>query len=302
VSARDRVEYAGYRLGGAFVRRLPLETAQRLATRVAERLFERGGTRARWTLANLHIALPDLSEERRREIGRASYASFALNVVDWLRAEAWSEADLRERIESHGLENLHAALSGGRGALALTLHLGNFEIAASAPPLYGVESSVVARTLRNPLLYRRIVEARGRTGTRVIDRKGAARGMLRALRKGHLVGVLNDQFARRSRGGILAPFFGVRAMTSAGLATIAVRTGAPVIPAYVVRAGPDRFRVQYEAPLEIPRSGDRRRDIEEATALFNAALEAIIRRYPEQWMWGHRRFRRSPDLDHDPYA
>jgi KDO2-lipid IV(A) lauroyltransferase len=126
--------------------------------------------------------------------------------------------------------------------------------------------------------------------------------MLRALRQGHLVGILNDHYTRRSRGGIFVPLFGVRCLTSAGLAMVALRTGAPVIPGYTVPVGEDRFLVTWEPPLEIPRTGDRKRDVEEATARFNGALESIIRRHPEQWLWGNRRFRHSPDLDYDPYA
>jgi KDO2-lipid IV(A) lauroyltransferase len=302
VSVRHRLEYAGYRLTGFLARRLPAGATRRLAARLAAWSFHRGGVRTRRTLANLRIAYPDLPEERRREIGRRSFENFAVNVIDWVRSESWTSEDLRARVELRGEEHLHAALAGGRGALMLTLHLGNFEIAASVPPLCGVEFSVVGRPTGNRLLYRRIVEGRERTGTHVIDRTGALRGMLRALRQGHLVGVLNDHYARRSRGGIFVPLFGVRCLTSAGLAMVALRTGAPVIPGYTVPVGEDRFLVTWEPPLEIPRTGDRKRDVEEATARFNGALESIIRRHPEQWLWGNRRFRHSPDLDYDPYA
>jgi len=302
MSARHLLEYAAYRLGGALVRRLPRASAHRLAVGVASRVFERGGRSTHRTLANLRIAYPDLPEERRREIGRRSFENVAVNAIDWLRSESWTSEELRARVEVRGEEHLGAALAGGRGALMLTLHLGNFEIAASVPPLWGFEFSVVGRPTGNRLLYRRIVEGRERTGTHVIDRTGALRGMIRALRQGHAVGILNDHYTRRSRGGIFAPLFGVRCLTSAGLAMVALRTGAPVIPGYTVRDGEDRFVVTWQPPLELPRTGDRKRDVEEATTRFNAALESIIRKHPEQWLWGTRRFRYSPDLDCDPYA
>jgi KDO2-lipid IV(A) lauroyltransferase len=139
---RYGLEYAAYRLFGAIVQRLPRATAHRLAARLGSLVFERGGRRTRRTLANLRIAYPDLPEERRREIGRRSFENFAINGIDWLRSESWTPEELRARVEVRGEEHLHAALAGGRGALILTLHLGNFEIAASVPPLWGFEFSV----------------------------------------------------------------------------------------------------------------------------------------------------------------
>jgi KDO2-lipid IV(A) lauroyltransferase len=125
--------------------------------------------------------------------------------------------------------------------------------------------------------------------------------MLRAVRHGRVVAVVNDQYSRRARG-VFVPLFGTLCSTSAGLATLALRTGAPVLPFYIVRDAPDHHTARIEPPLELRRSGDRRKDIETVTAQFNAALEAIIRRYPTQWMWSHRRFRHSPELGADPYA
>ena len=98
------------------------------------------------------------------------------------------------------------------------------------------------------------------------------------------------------------PFFGVRASTSAGVATLAIRSGAPVVPVYALREAPDRHRIVVIPALETPQTGDRRRDARAATRLYNAVFESIIRRHPEHWMWGHRRFRHSPDLPGDPYA
>ncbi len=154
--------------------------------------------------------------------------------------------------------------------------------------------------MRNALLYRHVGAQRTRTGGTLISRRKAAPGILRALRKGAAVGVLNDQYSRRTRG-VFVPFFGVRCSTSAGIATLALRTGSPVLPAYTLRDGPDHHLLTILPPLETPQTGDRKRDIEVATAHYNEALEAIIRKHPEQWMWGHRRFRHSPDLPGNPY-
>jgi KDO2-lipid IV(A) lauroyltransferase len=154
--------------------------------------------------------------------------------------------------------------------------------------------------MANSLLYARVLRQRSRTGNLVIDRRKAARAILRALRSGCTVGILNDQYSRRTRG-VFVPLFGLRCSTSAGPATIALRAEAPVVPMYVIRDGPDHHRLVVQPPLELPRTGDRSRDILEATARMNGALEPIIRAHPEQYMWGHRRFRYSPDLEGNPY-
>ena len=118
--------------------------------------------------------------------------------------------------------------------------------------------------------------------------------------KNRAVAVLNDQYAHRT-GGIFVPFFGVRASTSPGVAMLALRSGAAVLPCYAVRDGPDHHTVHFAPGLDFEQSERRERDVAAATAVCNAALEQIIRRYPEQYLWGNRRFRKSPDLPRDPY-
>jgi KDO2-lipid IV(A) lauroyltransferase len=160
---------------------------------------------------------------------------------------------------------------------------------------------VIGRPLTNPLLRAVMQKQRTSTGAELLLHRNVAPQMLRALHKGRVVAVLNDQYKRRSQG-VFVPFFGVRVSTSPGPALIALRAGAPIVPAAAVRIGPDRHRVVIRAPLEEPNTGDRRKDVELLTARGNAAMEAFIREHPEQWMWSQRRFRYSPDLAVDPYG
>lgn len=301
MNLRDPLELLGYRLASAVAARVPRAALQAAASAGAARVFDRRGRQARWALENLRIAFPDWTEERRVELGRQSYVHFAWNVLDALRAERWGPDELSAHVEIRGVENARGALDLGCGALALTLHLGCFDLSATAVSTVELPSATVARTLRNRRLYLQIKKSRERLGTLVIDRRGAARGILRALAKGRLVAILNDQYSRRSRG-VFVPLFGVRCSTSAGLATLALRTGAPVVPYSIHRDAPDHHILEFEAPLELPSEGSRAERIEAATALMNRRLEQIIRRHPEQWMWAHRRFRHSPDLDRDLYS
>lgn len=298
---RDWLEYFGYRLGAAVLPRVPLEVTHALARTVALAAFALGGRRRQRTLENLRVAFPELDEGERLEIGRESYVHFALNVLDFLRAEHWTAEEARRHIRIEGKENWEHAVAEGRGAFILTLHLGNFELAAMGLALYGIPTLVLGRRMRNHRLYSRLRHSRTRFGGSLTDRDNAAGVMLRELRKNGTVGILNDQYIRRSRG-VFVPFFGVRASTSPGVARLALRTGARVLPCYAERDGVDHHTFHILPALEFEPSGDRETDVAGLTATCNAALESFVRRHPEQWMWGHRRFRHSPDLAREPYG
>ena len=300
MSLRHVLEAWGMAAAASLVGRFPLPRVQALAAGIARRAFDHGGRRVEIVLANLRIAFPEASEAERREIGRESFVHFGWNLIDVLRAEHWSLEDYASRLSLEGLEHLEPWRSERRGIIALSLHLGNFELVPPATALAGIRGAIVARRMSNPRLYARIAAERTRFGHQLIDSKNAVRGVLRALRDARMVGFLNDQYSRRG-SCVFVPLFGARCATSTGVAMLALRTGAPVIPVYSLRGGPDRHVVRFEPALEFDPSGDRKRDIESLTAACNAAIESIIRRWPQQYMWGHRRFRYSPDLARSPY-
>ena len=298
---RELAEYAAFRTAVTAIAALPLATSQRLAAGAARALFDRGGKRVAYVLANLRIAFPDLPEEERRRIGRESYVSFAYGLIDVARGRHWTEDDIRARVEVEGLEIGNAVMALGKGVAVLTLHIGSFEVLVRAVPVYGFPLTVIGRPVTNRLFAAELLRQRQSTGSEMLMHRDVLPKMLRAVKKGRAVAVLNDQYARRSRG-VFVPFLGVRASTSLGLAVLALRSGAPVVPAYSVRVGPDHHRFVIRPPIESPDTGDRRKDAEILTARANEALGEIIRAHPEQWMWSHRRFRHSPDLPGDPYG
>ncbi len=298
---REIAEYAAFRSAMAALRALPLPQAQRIGAAAARRIFDFGGKRVGYVLANLRIAFPELPEAERRAIGRESYVQFAWTVIDVARSARWGPQELLARVEIEGQEHIDAAVAKGRGAIGLTLHLGSFEMVMRIVPAIGLPLTVIGRPLTNRLLRRDMHAQRTSTGAELLLHRNVAPQMLRALHKGRFIAVLNDQYKPRSKG-IFVPFFGVRASTSPGPAVIALRAGAPILPAAFIRIGPDRHRMVVRPPLPIPDTGDRKKDAELLTASGNAALEAFIRQVPEQWMWSHRRFRHSPDLPDDPYA
>ena len=292
---RDRVEYASFLGVGWVVRRLPLRIAQWFGARVAGLAFWAAARQRGFTLQNLALAFPDLDERTRRQIGLESYRSFVWNLIDMMRGADWSRDEILGRVEISGIENLDRALKDENGVLLLTLHMGNFELAVRALNPSGRRLAVVGRPMRNPLLYALLRTGRTDFGGELIDRDNAAPRMLRVLRGNGVVGVLNDQYATHGRG-VFVPFFGLRASTYPGDATLSLRTGAPVLPVFCVRDARDHHVLRILPPLEFEPSGDRRCDIERSTAIQNQVLEQIIRAHPEQWMWAHRRFRHSPGL------
>jgi KDO2-lipid IV(A) lauroyltransferase len=299
----DFLEYAGYRAGSGLLRSLSLERGQNLAGRLARFYFDRGGKQARYALANLRIAYPQLAEEERRQIARESYVSFAWNVVTLIHSHRWSDDEFRQRTDMMALETLLSVLERGRGMLFMTAHLGNFELGARAMGLAMPEKYrplIMGRPMSNDLLYREVSRGRTASGAELIARRNVAPVVLRALRDGRPVLLLNDQYSRRARG-VFVPLFGVRCSTSAGLATLALRTGAPVVPGYFLRTGRDTHRVVLLPEVKRPECEERSEWIVEMTARCNQMIERMIRAHPEQYMWGHRRFRYSPDLDHEIY-
>ncbi len=266
----------GVSLGGVFYRLAPL--------------------RRRVARANLHIAFPDWSPERVDEVARASFAELGRSLVEWTRLPSLTPEEILERVECRGFEHIERALKRGRGMFLVTAHYGSWELgpAVMAARLPQFEFVAVGRRFDNPAVQRQVERRRHAGGSGLVDRD--ARAILRALRRGAAVGVLVDQATREKRGGRLVPFFGKRAWTTVGPATLALRAGAAIVPATIRRVDGIHHCLEAGPEIEFPDSGDRRRDIMEITARMNDAFEALIREHPEPWLWMHQRWRRSPDV------
>jgi KDO2-lipid IV(A) lauroyltransferase len=297
---RDALEYAGLRAGLAVVEWLPEQPSYALARGAMRLAYRVDRGRREAALANLRIAFPERSPEEQQRIARASYAQLADHLVDVLRAHGTSDAELLARFELVGREHFDTARARGRGVIALLPHLGSFELLALVAPALGIPCCVVTRPLSNPRADALLRARRGERGTRVLAHRNVARECLRALARGEALAILNDQYTRRRRG-VFTPFFGLRASTSPGPAWLALRSGAAVLPLHLERLARDRHRVVCGPELRLETTGDLRSDVLRVTAQMNAALEALIRAQPEQWIWSHRRFRHSPDLAVEPY-
>lgn len=291
---RHVVEYAGVLVGATLARWLPLSASRRIGAWAGAALYRISSRHYGEAMENLRLAFPDLDESQRSALARESHIHFMWNLIDAARTHHWSAERTVDRVALVGKEHIDRVLEAGKGVIMLTLHLGNFELGSRRMALEGIPLLVLNRPLANPLLHAYINVSRERFGARLIDRDQAARPILKHLRANGMVAVLNDRYART--GAVLAPLFGARAATAAGVATLALRAGATVLPCYIAPDGDERHTLHVLPPVDMPATGDRARDIETSVAAHNAALEAIIRLHPEEWMWRHRRFRHSPDL------
>jgi Kdo2-lipid IVA lauroyltransferase/acyltransferase len=200
----------------------------------------------------------------------------------------WSRERVLAAVDGSGQEHLSAALAQGRGAILITGHLGNWELAGAALSHHGYPLSVVASTQQNSSLQDYLMAIRRRHGLKVIPRH-APRECFTCLRENGVLVLLID--LRDPQGDIVVPFFDRPTTCLSGPAVLAMKTGAPVLLGAVWRKPDGRFEGEVSPALPVVKSGDRDRDVLENTALFHSTLEKAIRRYPAQWIWDYRRWR-----------
>ena len=238
---------------------------------------------------NVRLAYGDALPPRdARRLVRRSMQHFAKLAFEALAAERYmaGEADARLRIE--GFEHLREAYDRGRGVIGFTGHLGNWELMFLMFGRLGVPGAAIVRVLDNPHLEARLARLRTSTGNRVIDKRRASRESLGVLRAGGYLCVLIDQ--RPKRGGVPVPFFGHSAYTTDALARLALASNAAIIPGFTVREADGSWRMALEPVVPVERTGDVEADTRRITADCTAILERWVRRYPEQWLWTHRRW------------
>lgn len=252
---------------------------------------------------NLKIAFPDMAEQERRRILRGCFLSLGRLLGEFSQLPYATPKKLRKLIEYDevGLAHLREAEKNKRGVIFLTGHLGVWELHSFGWSALEYPLSFLVRPLDNPRIEEMIERVRTRFGNRAIDKKSAARQSLRVLREGGTLGILSDLNTQLYEG-VFVPFFGKLACTTAGIATLALKTDAVVIPTCAVW---DKKRKRYffhgDPPIELVRTGDHLKDVELNTARFAAAMERMVRLYPEQWLWIHKRWKTRPPGEPELY-
>ncbi|MGH9935125.1 MAG: lysophospholipid acyltransferase family protein, partial [Blastocatellia bacterium] len=250
---------------------------------------------------NLRLAFPGLDERERARIKRGAFRNLGRLLGEISQFPRFNRENISSIVTYEGLENYLNAVAEGRGVILLTGHLGAWELSVYAHSIYGYPMSFLARRVDNPLVERLAESYRSRYGNRSIDKKGSVREVLKTLKSGAVVGILADLNASREEG-VFCDFFGVEACATAGVATLALRTGAVVLPGYLIWDEKERIhRLHFEPPIETINTGNQKEDVIANTARYTKVLESIIRRYPDQWLWIHRRWRTRPEGEPEIY-
>ena len=287
--ARNAAEYC---LAAAVLKSLeyaPLPVAHALS-RCYTRLLDRAIPRLRRVARrNLSLALPEYTPDRHAEIVDGLFRSIARMLVVFAKLPRIRRDNLDQWIRLEGGEHFETALRAGHGVLFATAHLGNWELSAFAHALLAAPMSVLVRPLDNPYIDALVERRRALAGNVPIVKKDSARAILKALAANQAVGVLIDQNATPTEG-VFIDFFGIKACAGTGFAKLASHSGAAVIPGFALWSEQEgRYVLRFYAPL--PMSGDAAKD----TQTLQSRLEEVIREYPDQWLWIHRRWKTRPE-------
>ena len=246
-------------------------------------------------MRNLELAFPDKSSAERRRILKALFDGLGRQLAEFCLFPRYTRENVERVAVYQGLENYEAARQRGKGVIFLTAHLGGWEIGSFVHSLNGYPLHVVVRALDNPYLDRLVDGYRRLHVNSTFDKQDFARGLLGALRGGETVGILMDQNMTPPQG-VFVDFFGKPACTASGVARVALRTGAAVVPAFTIwDTALKKYRVQFDAALELAGTGDEEADALTNTAAFTKVIERYARQYPEQWLWVHRRWKTRPE-------
>ncbi len=245
-------------------------------------------------ITNLRLAFPELPDEHRERTLKSVYRNLGHHLAEFCLMSRYTAEQASGFIRYDGLEHYLAASRRGKGVLIITGHLGAWELSSFYHSLVGYPMGLVIRRLDNPLVDRFVNRIRCLHGNRVIHKDDFARGLISSMRAGHTVGILMDTNMTPPQG-VFVPFFGVKACTASGLARVALKTDAAVLPGFLLwDETASGYVLRFGECLELRRTGDADADIEANTAAFTAAIEEAIRRNPEQWLWMHRRWKTRP--------
>ncbi len=298
------LEYIPVRMLFGVLGIMPRKVAIRLGMLIARVAYRFAGSLRRVAQRNLEIAFPEKSISEREAIGLASFENLGRVLGELTQFPRATSASLNQLIDFdfESEENLNsperiafeAERAKGRGMLLLGPHLGNWEMGVFAYSALRDKLTYLARPLDNPLIEAFTVRLRTRFGNQPIDKNNSIGKAMSILREGGILGVLPDVNVLH-RDGVFVPFFGTPASTTIGVAMLAMRANAIIVPMCCVwDSEREKYKVFYGRFIEVQRTGDRHQDILETTAAFTQEIEKFIRAYPEQWLWIHKRWKTRP--------
>src|SRR5271166_1641124 len=291
---RYRLEYVPVVLLVRLIGALPRPLARGVGILIAGLVYHLHPRLRRVGMRNLQLAFPKESQKERRKILRAVYVSLGRLLGEVCLFPSYTPENASQVAVYQGFENFEAAEKRGKGVLFLTGHFGGWEIGSFFHSLQGHPMRIVVRPLDNPYVDALVTAYRTLHGNSLIGKQGFARGLLAAMQDNETVGILMDTNMTPPQG-VFVDFFGIPACTAVGIARVALHTDAAVVPAFTIWDPVLRkYRVEFSPAVELVRTGDDEADAVANTALFNRIFENYVRKYPDQWLWVHRRWKTRP--------
>jgi Kdo2-lipid IVA lauroyltransferase/acyltransferase len=271
---------------------IPHRHLARLGRLLGSLAYGLDGIHRRIVHSNLRFVYPDWTEGQVRDLSRRVFQNISLTFLELFQMAFYTRADFRARVRVRGKEHLIEASRSPHGAVIVSAHLGNWEMAFLAGSGYLEKPcAAIARRIRPRMLDSWLRRFRSRLGGTVIDKRGALPKMVRILRAGGALGILIDQETIRVEG-VEVSFLGRRATATPAAALLARRYRVPVLPAFCLREDDEALTLTVRPPLALRRSEDSGADLQANTQAMTDAVEEVVRAYPEQWFWFHRRWKR----------
>lgn len=270
-----------YRLGQFLAVHLPLRFSYRLATIISDLHYIFAKADRVNVSANLKNIFPEKNSQEIAKIKISLFRNFAKYLVDFLRFSKIDAGYIKRNIHIENRNFIDAALSKGRGVIALTVHIGNWELGGVITAMLGYPISAVALPHKDKGVDNFFNFQRERKGLNVIPLGKAARLCLSILNENKIIALAGDRDF--SKSGVLLDFFGKPAIFPEGPAAFSLKTQAPIVPAFTIRNKDDSFTLRFEEPIEFKPEGDREKDIKALIFKYKIIFENYIKKYPEQW-------------------
>lgn len=298
---RQRLEYAAAWPFIKILGILPRPLARGFGISLGWTVYLLHGRLRRVGMRNLALAFPEKTEAERGRILRREFTSMGRQLAEVCQFPKYTLENVEQVVVYDGLENYEKAYARGKGVLFLTAHFGGWEVSAFTHSMHGHWMHVVMRPMDNVYMDRLIRQYRTMHGNQLVDKDDFVRGLLSAMKAGEAVGILMDTNMTPPQG-IFVDFFGIPACTASGLARIALRTDAAVVPGFTIwDSSLGKYRLRFDPAVQLVRTGDLEADIRSNTQIFTGIIEQYVREYPEQWLWVHRRWKTRPEGEKSLY-
>lgn len=294
-SLQTKIEAIAVRFLLGVIGILPLKTSMSIGRSLGKSFTRFFPKLTKTANRNLEIAYPGISNDEKKRIVSGTFESLGrqLGLISHFRK--FKHEDIRDLVELVGREKyFDPADATGRGILFFTGHFGSWEVFNLLPPAFGYHMNILVRRIDNPLVESYVDSLRTKFGCATIDKKQSARKMYRLLESGEILGILADLNVQEKEG-VFVDFFGVPASTTTSIAKLALKTNAIILPAFAVwEEKKDKYVVYLEPPVEFNKEASPGGQILEITQKLTGIVEKYVRKYPEQWLWVHKRWNTRP--------